>query len=222
MNGWFQGMQEIVGALAAGDTWMLGEAMRHPVIWPAGLVALLIFASIILMMYRYIPWAERNLEQSLMVVSYLAIGGIIFVEVIRRFVFQQQAPWSSTLPPVLFLIMTWFGCSYNVKLRTHLAFSEFRSNFPRVLQMGCLVLDALLWTGFAWVVFVTSVKMVVSSASNFQYLQGTDNIMVWWFLIAVPLAFTTLVARVLENLLEDVGKFRRREKLIEQAVIGGN
>lgn len=222
MTGWFQGMQEILSALAAGDSWMLSEAMRHPVMWPAGLVAMLILAAAIMLIYRTIPWAERNLEQTVMVVSYLAIGGIIFVEVIRRFVFQQQAPWSSTLPPMLFLIMTWFGCSYNVKLRTHLAFSELRTNLPRVLQMGCLMLDALLWTGFAWVVFVTSLRMVVSSASNFQNLQGTDNIMAWWFLIAVPFAFTTLVARVMENVMGDIDRFRRNEKLIEQAVIGGN
>ncbi|MGR3518880.1 MAG: TRAP transporter small permease, partial [Roseovarius sp.] len=64
---------------------------------------MLALAVAFLILYRVVPWAERNLEQSLMVVSYLAIGGIIFVEVIRRFVFEVQAPWSTTLPPFLFL-----------------------------------------------------------------------------------------------------------------------
>ena len=194
--------------------------MRAPAVWPLGLMAMLVVAVGFLILYRVVPWAERNFEQSLMVVSYLAIGGIIFVEVFRRFVLSQQAPWSTTLPPFLFLIMTWFGCSYNVKLRTHLAFAEFRTAMPRAGQMGCLILDAVLWIGFSWVVAVTSMKVVANSAANFQIMLGTDNVMQWWFLLSVPLAFTTLVARVIENLLRDIANFRQGDTLITQTVIG--
>lgn len=222
MSGLFDGAGEILSALAAGDSWMLSEAMRNPAIWPMGLVAMLAAAVLILIVYRVSPWFERNFESTVMVVSYLAIGGIIFVEVFRRFVLSQQAPWSTTLPPFLFLIMTWFGCSYNVKLRTHLAFAEFRTAMPRTGQMACLLLDTVLWIVFSWVVVVTSTRVVANSASNFQIMLGTDNIMQWWFLISVPLAFTVLVARVLENLLEDIANFRSGEPLLRQAVIGGD
>jgi len=222
MTGWFQGTGEILSALASGDSWMLSEAMRAPATWPLGLIAMLAMAMGFLILYRIVPWTERNLEQWLMIISYLAIGGIIFVEVFRRFVLSQQVPWSTTLPPFLFLIMTWFGCSYNVKLRTHLAFAEFRTAMPRAGQMGCLMLDALLWIGFSWVVVVTSTKVAVNSAANFQIMLGTDNVMQWWFLVSVPLAFTTLVARVIENLLTDIANFRSGDTLIKQAVIGGD
>ena len=221
MTGWFQGMGEILSALSAGDSWMLSEALRQPAVWPLGLIAMLVAAVAILVVYRVSPWAERSLESTLMVVSYLAIGGIIFVEVFRRFVLSQQVPWSTTLPPFLFLVMTWFGCSYNVKLRTHLAFAEFRTAMPRAGQMACLMLDAVLWVGFSWVVVVTSMRVVVNSASNFQIMLGTDHVMQWWFMISVPLAFTTLVARVLENALTDIGNFRSGDTLVTQAVIGG-
>lgn len=222
MTGWFQGTGEILSALLSGDSWTMSQAMNQPAIWPLGLVALLALALLVLALYRLSPWVERNLEKTIMVVSYLAIGGIIFVEVFRRFAFSQQVPWSTTLPPFLFLIMTWFGCSYNVKLRTHLSFSEFRTSMPRVGQFGCLMLDAVLWIGFSWVVIVTSTKVVANSASNFQIMLGTDNVMQWWFLLSVPLAFVTLVARVIENALTDIGNFRRHETLITQAVIGGD
>ena len=222
MTGWFEGTGEILAALSSGDSWMLSQAMREPAIWPLGLIAMLALATAILMAYRLSPWFERNFESTVMVVSYLAIGGIIFVEVVRRFVFSQQAPWSTTLPPFLFLVMTWFGCSYNVKLRTHLAFAEFRTAMPRAGQMACLVLDAVLWIGFSWVVVVTSARVVANSASNFQIMLGTDNVMQWWFLLSVPIAFTALVARVIENLIEDVARYRTDEPLIRQAVIGGD
>jgi len=80
----------------------------------------------------------------------------------------------------------------------------------------------VLWIGFSWVVVVTSMKVVANSAANFQIMLGTDNVMQWWFLLSVPLAFTTLVARVIENLLRDIVNFRRGDTLITQAVIGGD
>lgn len=222
MTGWFQGTGEILSALVSGDSWMLSEAMRQPAVWPLGLMAMLAAAALLLVVYHFLPWVERNFEKTVMVVSYLAIGGIIFVEVFRRFVLNEQAPWSTTLPPFLFLIMTWFGCTYNVQLRTHLAFAEFRAAMGRGGQLACLLLDALLWIGFSWIVVVTSTRVVANSASNFQIMLGTDNVMQWWFLIAVPLAFTMLVARVLENLIIDLRNFRSGAPLIKQAVIGGD
>jgi len=222
MSGLFEGSGAILSALLAGDSWMLSDAMRQPAVWPLGLIAMMIVAAGFLLIYRISPWFERNFESTVMVVSYLAIGGIIFVEVFRRFVLSQQVPWSTTLPPFLFLIMTWFGCSYNVKLRTHLAFAEFRSVMPRAGQMACLVMDAVLWIVFSWIVVVTSTRVVANSASNFQILMGTDNVLQWWFLVSVPLAFTVLVTRVLENLLVDIENFRSGQPLIRQAVIGGD
>lgn len=222
MTHMFTGAGEILEALGSGDSWMLGEAMRQPAIWPLGLAAMLTAAAAVLLVYQYLPWVERHLESSVMVVSYLAIGGIIFVEVFRRFVLEKQAPWSTTLPPFLFLIMTWFGCAYNVRRRSHLAFAEFRSSFGPGGQLACLCLDAVLWIGFAWIVVVSSTRVVVNSAANFQILLGTDNVMQWWFLISVPLAFTLLVARVLENLRDDIANYRSGAPLVRQIAIGGD
>ena len=222
MAEWLQGTEKILSALLSGDSFMVSQAMREPAIWPLGLVGMLLGAGLILLAYRVSPWIERNLESSLMVASYLSIGGIIFVEVFRRYLLEVQAPWSTTLPPFLFLIMTWLGCSLNVKLRTHLGFAEFRNAMPRAGQMACLMLDAVLWIGFSWIVVVTSSKVVANSAANFQIMLGTDNIMQWWFLMSVPIAFTMLVARVLENVLIDISKYRSGEQMILRAVIGGD
>lgn len=211
----------VFGALLTNDAWEISEALKKDGAWLAGIVVTLAGAALVLVVYRKIPIIDRQLERSVMVWSYLIISAVIFVEVFRRFVLNEQAPWSTTLPPFLFLIMTWFGCSYNVRLRTHLAFSEFRTNLPRTGQLVCLSLDALLWLGVCWIVVVTSCRVTANSAANFQILLGTDDILQWWFLITVPFAFILMAARVLENLIEDIGKYRTGQPMIEQAVIGG-
>lgn len=213
---------EIISAVFSNDAWMISQAMRGDGVWLLGFFVTLIGGGAVLAVYRYVPLIDRHLERSVMVWTYLIIGAIIFVEVFRRFILNEQVPWSTTLPPFLFLIMTWFGCSYNVRLRTHLAFNEFRMNLPRGGQMFCLAMDAVLWLVLCWVVVVTSTKVAANSAANFQILLGTDDVLQWWFLITVPISFILMAARVLENLLEDIGNYRSGAPLIEQAVIGGD
>ncbi len=217
------GMGEIFSAILANDSFELQSAMRNnPGLWPLGLIVTLVGGALITAIYRSVPFIERNLESTVMVVAYLAIGYIIFSGVIQRFFLSGQPPWSTTIPPFLFLVMTWVGCSYNVKLRTHLAFAEFRKAAPRPVQFALLMLDALLWLGFAWIVVVTTTQESVRAAANFSIMLGTDNVLQWWFLATVPVAFILLTARVMENALRDINKYRNGNDMIEAAVIGGD
>ncbi len=148
-------------------------------------------------------WLDRNLERWIILVNYVAMAAIIFVEVIRRFAFNQQAPWSSTIPIYLFLWIVWIGCAYNVRIRAHLTFDEVRIRLPYKAQYACLLLDAALWIIFASIVIYFSTQQVLLSRDNFAIVQGTDNVMQWWFYIATPLAFSLLIFRVLQNMRED-------------------
>lgn len=216
------GMGELISALLANDSFELQTVMRgNPGLWPLGLIVTLLGGAAVALIYRAVPFIERNLEPGVMVIAYLAIGYIIFAGVIQRFYLSGQPPWSTTIPPFLFLIMTWVGCSYNVKLRTHLAFAEFRRASPRPVQMVFLCIDAVLWLGFAWIVVVTTTQESVRAAANFAIMLGTDNVLQWWFLATVPVAFILLAARVMENLARDLRVYREGGELIETAVIGG-
>ncbi len=217
------GMGEIISALFSGDSFSVQSTLRgNPGLWPLGLIVTLVGGALVAYIYKMVPLIERHLEPTVMVVAYLAIGYIIFAGVVQRFYLSGQPAWSTTLPPFLFLIMTWVGCSYNVKLRTHLAFAEFRKSMPRAGQLFCLLLDAVLWLGFAWIVVVTTFQETVRAAANFAIMLGTDNVMQWWFLGTVPVAFILLAARVIENVKKDLRKYREGGEMIEAAVIGGD
>ena len=159
-------------------------------------------------------WLDRNAERTIILISYVVMAGIIFVEVIRRFAFNQQEAWSSTIPVYLFLWVTWMGCSWNVKIRTHLSFDELRARLSRTAQFACLILDAVLWITFAVIVIYYTVEQVMLSYDNFAIVQGTDNVMQWWFYLATPLAWSLLIIRVLQNLWEDLHKYRTGEPFI--------
>lgn len=203
------------------DFFTLRSTMRTDAVWLWGFITTLLGGFIMAIVYRRVPFIERNLESTLMVISYLAIGAIIFVEVIRRFVFSDQFPWSTTIPGYLFLIMTWTGCSYNVRLRTHLSFSEFRSKMGRLPQMVLLAFDAVLWWGICWVVIVTATGVMANAGNNFMIVTGTDNVFVWWFMTSLPIAFVLLSGRVFQNLFDDIANYRTGKPMITQTVLGG-
>ena len=215
-------MGAILGAVASNDAWEIREALKSDAAWVLGVLVALAGGVLIAAIYRAVPFVERHLERTVMVVSYLMVAAIIFWGVIDRFVFSNQQPWSTTIPPLLFMIMAWFGAAYNVRLRTHLSFSEFRSRMPRAGQFGCLMLDAVLWFIFAVIVMVTTARVAALSASNFQIVLGTDNTLQWWFLITAPFSFLLMCGRVFQNLFEDIGNWRSGQPLIRQAVIGGD
>jgi TRAP-type C4-dicarboxylate transport system permease small subunit len=211
----------ILSAAVAQDAWALRDAMKSDATWILGFIVAIAGGWALALIYRRVPFLDRHLERTFMVMSYLAIALIIFWGVVDRFVFSNQQPWSTTIPPLLFMIMAWFGATYNVRLRSHLSFSEFRSRMGRKAQMACLCLDNLLWMAFSVIVIVTTARAAALSASNFQIVLGTDNVMQWWFLLTAPFAFLLMAARVVENVHEDVENYRNGKELIQRTVIGG-
>ena len=168
-----------------------------------------------------LKWVDRNIEKIVILICYTTMAGIIFVEVIRRFLFNEQAAWSTTIPIYLFLWVTWMGAAYNVRIRTHLRFDELRVRLPYTAQFVCLCLDAVLWILFAAIVIVFSVEQVQLSYDNFSIVQGTDDVMQWWFYLATPIAWILLVVRALQNLSEDWRAYRRGESFtIQTSMLG--
>ena len=166
-------------------------------------------------------WIDANVERIIILVAYVFMAAIIFVEVIRRFLLNEQAAWSSTIPIYLFLWVVWIACAYNVRLRAHLSFDELRTKFSQRGQFICLMLDAVLWIVFSVIVIYYTTRQVLLSRDNFAIVQGTDDVMQWWFYIATPLAFALLIVRVLQNVAKDVSDYRNGRPLkVQTGMLG--
>jgi C4-dicarboxylate transporter, DctQ subunit len=155
-----------------------------------------------------VRWLDKNAERVLILVAYSTMALIIVYAVFERFVFKTQIPWSSSIPIYLFLWVTWIGCSQNVRKRTHLVFNDLRLRMPYRAQYACLVLDALLWVVFGLVVLNFTIEQTMLVEMNFAIVQGTDNVMQWWFYLATPVAWSLLLLRVLQNLWDDTVRFK--------------
>ncbi|ESS14888.1 TRAP-type C4-dicarboxylate transport system, small permease component [Betaproteobacteria bacterium MOLA814] len=170
-----------------------------------------------------VRWLDRNAERSLILVAYSSMALIIVYAVFERFVLKTQIPWSSSIPIYLFLWVTWIGCSQNVRKRTHLVFNDIRLNMSHTKQFACLMLDAVLWIVFGIVVLYFTIEQTMLVEMNFAIVQGTDNVMQWWFYLATPVAWSLLLIRVLQNTWDDFVRFKTKQPfVIDIQAIGQN
>ena len=105
----------------------------------AGYLAILVvFGSILMIMFEPTP------ERTIVIYCYIIMASIIFIGVIQRFVFSVQVPWSTTIPPLLLMIMVWFGPTFQRATACHVSMIDatylkahplpgrvLRSNAPR-------------------------------------------------------------------------------------------
>jgi len=222
----------IISSTLTGDIdFSVAKAYRSPAAWWVFTPITLIGGLLVHLMYKKSPFLDRHLERTIVVWTYIVIATIIFVGVLQRFgptlswwpeSWGGQVPWSTTIPPLLFMIMAWFGCAFNVRLRTHLSFSEFRTKMGRSGQLFCLMFDNLLWMGFCIIVVTTTARVTVNTYDNFAIVLGTDNVMRWWFIVTMPICFIIMAGRVIGNAVEDLENYRNGNPMIRQAVIGGD
>lgn len=153
--------------------------------------------------WRILRWVDANLERYIILVAYSTCAGIIFFEVGRRFLLGEQTSWSTTIPAYMFVWLTWPGAAYGIKVRAHLSFSDFRQRLPRHAQYLLMQLDYLLLIAFGCVAVYYSIDLINTQVANGSVVPGTLNIPSWWFYLATPVGWSSLVIRVLQNAYED-------------------
>jgi len=150
---------------------------------------------------------DRNLEKVFLLAAYSACAGIVAVEVFRRYVLHEQAPWSTTVPAYMFVWITWIGCSYAVRMRLHLAFSEVREHLSRNLQFALMQLDNVLFMVLGGLFVYWSYDLAQLHFGLESIVPGTDDLPSWLFYCATPIGWSALMFRIVQNALEDTRRY---------------
>ena len=159
-----------------------------------------------LLLKRIFRFLDDNIEKAIIISAYFMMAAIIFVEVIKRFFFHIQAPWSTQIPIYLFLILAWIGASYNAKVRTHLRFEALRATMGPKMRYLCAVVDYVAWITLAVIVMHVTAEQVQINRDNFSMVLGTE-IMTWYFIAVTPLGWALIFFSVTKNLVDDTRIF---------------
>lgn len=89
-----------------------------------------------------------HFEEYILVASLFFTVGLVFIQVVMRYVFENSLSWSEELARYVFLWQIWLGASYAVKKKRHLRIEAFKSMLSKNKQMIVELVIYVIWFGF--------------------------------------------------------------------------
>ncbi len=148
----------------------------------------------------------RRGERLAMLWLYAFIVLVIVIEVLRRFVFDYSSIWGEEAARYAFIYLVWIGAAVGVRNRSHISFTIIADLLPARWAALLSALGNIAVVVFAVAALYWSVEPVLTSLRFGSVAEGL-RLPRAWFLIAVPLGFSLVVARALGAMWEDVEAF---------------
>jgi C4-dicarboxylate transporter DctQ subunit len=157
---------------------------------------------------------DKNAERWALLVFYVLLVVTMSVEVIRREVFAYSSIWGEEVVRYSFIYLAWIGAASAVRERAHIRIDVIVHYLgPRgkafIYMLGDIVMFAVALVALYWSFETVAVSWKFGSVSH-----GLRISMVW-FLMAVPVGFTLLIARLIQSFIHDVIALRTGKPVFE-------
>lgn len=139
-----------------------------------------------------------KLEEYLMVVLVIFMTGLIFLQVIMRYVFQHSLGWSEELARYVFLWSIWIGASYGAKTKTHVRLTILVSKFKPKVQQVINIVAYLIWVAFVIFLVVRGFQLVGIMYSSGQ-ISTALHLPMWIAYASVPVGCSLMLFRLIQN-----------------------
>lgn len=142
-----------------------------------------------------------RIEDTALIVMFAVMVGVIFFQVIMRYVFNNSLSWSEELGKFLFVWISWLGISIGHRRREHIRLTLVVDKFPfktRKLVEALTELILIVICSITLYYGITMLKIQV----NIPY--AGIKISTAWGYLAVVLGCGIFVLRAMAHLVEDV------------------
>lgn len=150
---------------------------------------------------------DLEAERWLCLMFYSMIVLTIVTEVFRRFGLSYSSIWGEEIARYSFIFLAWFGASLAIRNRSHIRIDILLNALGPRSKAGLYLFGDILTLLLAVVALWVSIEPVELSL---KFGSVTDGLRISkvWFLMAVPLAFTLIVLRLLQSIWRDVQDLR--------------
>lgn len=154
-------------------------------------------------------WLDDHVERYVMIVLYAFIALIVGGEAMLRYVTGSQTQWGATGAIHAFIFLSWLGCAYHVRRRSHIRFDAIRKRMSPAGRLSWFLLDDVLWLVMAVIVIYYSMGLLQMHMRLGATLEGTDHFPYWIAVAAVPVGWALIVIRALQDMVLLVDEYRR-------------
>ena len=146
---------------------------------------------------------DENFERWLMFGFYSHVVTIVFVEVIRRFVFGYSSMWGEETARYAFIYLVWLGAAAAIKDRSHIRIDIIFDIIPEKLRPYLYIFGELATLSFAAIALYYSAEGVLATI-KYETVTSGLQISQAWFTFAIPFGLTLLILRILQRIYLDI------------------
>ena len=159
-------------------------------------------------MKKLLLFLDDKLEELFLVSTLMFSVGLVFTQVVMRYVFHSSIFWSEELARYLFIWQAWIGASFATKHSRHLNI-DFVSNIcPKTLQTILYWVTHLIWLGFV-LYFTHRSALLTSLIFSRRAVTAALQIRIGWVYLAVPVGCALMSFRLIQLMAYKSGLLKR-------------
>jgi len=146
-----------------------------------------------------------HLEEFFLIPSLIISTGLIFFQVIMRYIFRNSLSWSEEVVRYLYVWQTWVGVSYAARNGSHLRITMLKDRLPEKAQKVLEVFVVIVWVGFAVFVMIQGLSAVHAIAS-FGQKSSALRIPMQICYMSIPVGMVLMSVRLIERTIKYLRK----------------
>ena len=155
---------------------------------------------------KVLKWLDKNLEPIMMAVMFFAVCGLVFIQVVLRFIFKTGFSWGEEIARYLFVWSVFLSVPYISKNNKHVGVSFIRDLLPdKIRKVVAIVTDV-----FALILIVYMLKGCWSNVllTNLYQDRATSvDISMNWVFMAPVVGFALMFVRTVQTLVWKIRRF---------------
>ncbi len=159
-----------------------------------------LYETMVTMSKKVIKTLDK-IEDTLLITMFVAMVGIIFFQVIMRYVFNNSLSWSEELGKFLFVWLSWIGISIGHRRREHIKITLFVDRLPVKARKLTEILSELILIVICGITMFHSFTML-GIQINIPY--AGIKISTAWGYLSVTLGCGLFILRAIMHILEDI------------------
>ena len=163
----------------------------------------------------------NKLEEYMLVYTLLLCVGIIFLQVIMRYIFNNSLSWSEELCKYLFVWMIWLGTSLSAREHGHIAIDLLKDKARGRGKYYMNIAVNVIWLMMCLFLLFNGITVVEGLILRNRTASALPWVKVWVVYLAIPVSQGVLSIRIMLDILRDVKHLIRRDRPDPDAVKGG-
>ena len=147
---------------------------------------------------KILKFIDHHLEEVFLVIAFIVMTIVTFLQVIMRYVFNSSIFFSEELSRYIFVWITFIGISYGIKRSQHMRVDALYNVIPIKMKKSFDVISTLLFLLFLLLSFIYSFFYFRNIANTAQSAV-TMNFHMKWIMLAPVVGFFLSVFRLLQQ-----------------------